>query len=95
LFDPLWKQAHDHLHGVNAQIMKSIVQSPVEYRAAALAATAMASRPGDIGMEADAATAFCTRMFSGPATQSRLRQHAQQSRQGACACNSQLCFTAF
>lgn len=44
--------------------MKSIVQSPVEYRAAALAATTMASRPGDLGMEADAATAFFIRMFS-------------------------------
>ena len=64
LYDPLWKQAHDNLNGVNSQIMKSIVQSPVEYRAAALAATTMASRPGDLGMEADAATAFFMRMFS-------------------------------
>lgn len=64
LYDPAWKQAHDMMAGVNSQVMKSIVQSPVEHRAAALAATAMASRPGDVGMEADAASAFCTRMFS-------------------------------
>ena len=64
LCDPVWKQAHDTLAGVNSQVIKSIVQSPIEHRAAALAATAMASRPGDLGMEADAAAAFCMRMFS-------------------------------
>ena len=64
MYDQYWKQAHDNLNGVNSQIMKSIIQSPVEFRAAALAATTMASRPGDLGMEADAATAFFARMFS-------------------------------
>jgi hypothetical protein len=64
LYDPAWKHAHDSLAAVNSQVIKSIVQSPIEHRAAALAATAMASRPGDLGMEADAASAFCTRMFS-------------------------------
>ena len=64
LYDTAWKHAHDAMASVNSQVVKSIVQSPVEYRAAALAAVAMASRPGDIGMEADAASAFCMRMFS-------------------------------
>ena len=63
LCDPVWRQAHDTMAGANAQIMKSIVQSPIEHRQAALAATILASRPGDVRLEADAAAAFCTRMF--------------------------------
>ena len=60
----MWRKAHDSMAGVNAQVMKAVVQSPLEYRAAALAATAMGARPGDLALEAEAASAFCTRMFS-------------------------------
>jgi hypothetical protein len=60
----MWRKAHDGMLAANAQIMKAIIQSPVEHRQAAIAATMMASRPGDVGLDSEAATAFCTRMFA-------------------------------
>ncbi len=64
LSDPVWRAAYDELAAANAALMKAIVQSPMEHRAAAVAATHMASRPGDIGIEADAAAQFFKRMFA-------------------------------
>jgi hypothetical protein len=60
----MWRKAHDAMASANAQVMKAIIQSPIEHREAALAATSMATRPGDIGMEAQAAASFCARMFA-------------------------------
>ncbi len=64
LCNAMWRKAHDAMANANAHIMKAIIQSTIEHRAAALAATSMASRPGDIGLEAEAAASFCARMFA-------------------------------
>jgi hypothetical protein len=61
--DPVWQSTHDALADLNGRLMKAIVQSPVEHRHAAIAATAMASRPGDVGLDADAAAQFFRRMY--------------------------------
>ena len=62
--DPAWQSMHDALADLNGCLMKAIVQSPVEHRHAALAATAMASRPGDVGLDTDAAAQFFRRMYA-------------------------------
>ncbi len=56
--------AHEALATANSHIMKAVVQSPLEYRTAAVAATAMASRPGEFEMEAETAVSFFKRVFS-------------------------------
>jgi hypothetical protein len=52
------------LSGLNQQLMKNIVQSPVDHRRAALAATQMAARPGDLDIDLDAAVHFFRRMYA-------------------------------
>jgi len=64
LCDPAWRAAHDELAAINASLVRAIVQSPLEHRAAAMAATQMASRPGDIGIDVEAASQFFRRMYA-------------------------------
>jgi len=44
--------------------MKGVVQSPLEYRKAAQAATAMACHPGVLGIDAADAESFAKRMYA-------------------------------
>lgn len=57
-------ERHDQLVAVNAQLMKGVVQSPLEYRKAAQAATAMACHPGVLGIDAADAESFAKRMYA-------------------------------
>ena len=63
LFDPGWKEAFDRLQPLNASLVRACVQSPLEYRATALAAVELAARPHDHGVDAAQAHEFCSRMM--------------------------------
>ena len=62
--DPAWLFAHSRLAAANGELMKSIIQSPLEYRAAALAALKMGCHPGALGVDVADASAFFQRMFA-------------------------------
>jgi hypothetical protein len=49
---------------LNSEIVKATVQNPLQYREIAETAVAIGSRPGDLGMEPQAAADFCMRMMS-------------------------------
>ena len=49
---------------MNENLSKATVQNPLEYRATALAAVQIGSRPHDLGLDAEQAAAFCTRYMS-------------------------------
>lgn len=61
--DPAWRAAHDSLQGLNSQLVRACVQSPLEYRAVAQAAVALAARPHDVGADAQQAAEFCVKMM--------------------------------
>jgi len=63
LVDPVWKSAHDSLQQINSQLVKSLVQDPLEYRAVAQAAVQFASRPHDLGLDAGHAAEYCMKMM--------------------------------
>ena len=48
---------------MNGQLAKACIQNPLEYRATALAAVQFASRPHDLGIDAQQAVHFCTQMM--------------------------------
>lgn len=56
--------AHGKLAAVNAEVVRGLVQSPLEQRNAARVAMLLASRPETFAMEAEAAAGFVRRMFS-------------------------------
>lgn len=62
--DPTWMSTHDRLAEINKRLMKNIVQSPVEHRRAALAATQMAARPVDLDLDADVGVQLFRRMYA-------------------------------
>lgn len=49
---------------MNEKLSRAAVQNPLEYRATALAAVQIGSRPHDLGLDAEQAAAFCTRFMS-------------------------------
>ncbi len=62
--DPWWKATFDEVGKVNEKISRAAVQNPLEYRATALAAVQIGSRPHDLGLDAEQAASFCTRFMS-------------------------------
>ncbi len=62
--DPLWKATFEEVGKVNEKLSKGTVQNPLEFRATALAAVQIGSRPHDLGLDAEQAAAFCTRYMS-------------------------------
>ncbi|CAL8464828.1 g4363 [Coccomyxa elongata] len=64
LWDPLWKATFEELGKINENLSKGTVQNPLEFRATALAAVQIGSRPHDLGLDAEQAAAFCTRYMS-------------------------------
>ena len=62
--DPIWKRLHDEVSKVNGELTKTVVQNPLEYRAIAMAAVQFGSRPHDLGLDVEQATAFCHRLMS-------------------------------
>ncbi|KAL4447971.1 hypothetical protein ABPG75_005190 [Micractinium tetrahymenae] len=63
LMDPAWKAAFDRLSGLNEQLVKACVQDPLEYRAVARAALALAVRPHDFGVDAQQAAELCVKLM--------------------------------
>jgi SAM-dependent methyltransferase len=63
LVDELWLAAHKSLETFNHQLVKQFCQNPLEYRRGGVAAVAMMSRPGDLGLDEDAGVAFGRRMM--------------------------------
>ncbi len=61
--DEVWEASHKQLAEVNGQLAKACIQNPLEYRATALAAIEFASRPHDLGVDAQQAVHFCTQMM--------------------------------
>lgn len=61
--DPAWQAAFERLHGLNSQLVKACVQNPLEYRAVAQAALRLASRPHDLGVDAQQAAEFCVKLM--------------------------------
>jgi hypothetical protein len=64
LYDPTWAVAHEGIKKITDDIARAIVQSPIEYRAAAEAAVAAGARPGDLGLETDVGAEYCLRMMA-------------------------------
>lgn len=64
LQDPWWKATFEEVGKVNEKLSRAAVQNPLEYRATALAAVQIGSRPHDLGLDAEQAAAFCTRFMS-------------------------------
>ncbi|KAK9917705.1 hypothetical protein WJX75_007354 [Coccomyxa subellipsoidea] len=64
LWDPWWKATFEEVGKVNEKLSRAAVQNPLEYRATALAAVQIGSRPHDLGLDAEQAAAFCTRFMS-------------------------------
>ncbi len=64
LYDPTWAVAHEGIKKITDDIARAIVQSPIEYRAAAEAAFAAGARPGDLGLETDVGAEYCLRMMA-------------------------------
>ena len=62
--DPTWKAAYDELGAVKEQLSKAAIQNPLEYRALAMAAVQIGSRPHDLGADPEQAFAFCNRFMS-------------------------------
>lgn len=62
--DPLWKATFEEVGKLNEELSKATVQNPLEYRATALAAVQIGSRPHDLGLDAEQAAAFCARYMS-------------------------------
>ena len=56
--------AHEGIKKITDDIARAIVQSPIEYRAAAEAAVAAGARPGDLGLETDVGAEYCLRMMA-------------------------------
>ena len=63
MFDAVWKAACDRLEAFNSELVKSCVQSPVEYRFVSQSAIAMAARAADFRLEASQASDFASRMM--------------------------------
>ena len=68
LYDALqdlgWKKVFDDFSHMNEQLTRAVVQNPLEYRAVAMAAVDFGSRPHDLDMDVEQATAFCHRFMS-------------------------------
>ena len=64
VIDPVWKAQHDKMQATNSQLTRTIAQNPLEYRRVASAAVEIASRPGDVGADAQAAAEYLKRMMS-------------------------------
>jgi hypothetical protein len=64
LQDPVWRSEYEAVGKLNEQLSKAAIQNPLEYRMLALAAVQFASRPHDLGIDAEQAAAFCTRFMS-------------------------------
>ncbi len=54
----------DDFTAMNQQLTRAVVQNPLEYRAVAMAAVDFGSRPHDLDMDVEQATAFCHRFMS-------------------------------
>ena len=61
--DAAWEASHQQLAEMNGQLAKACIQNPLEFRATALAAVQFASRPHDLGVDAQQAAHFCTQMM--------------------------------
>ena len=59
-----WHDTHDEVSKMNGELTKTVVQNPLEYRALAMAAVQFGSRPYDLGLDVEQATAFCHRLMS-------------------------------
>jgi len=64
LQDSGWKRVFDDFTAMNQQLTRAVVQNPLEYRAVAMAAVDFGSRPHDLDMDVEQATAFCHRFMS-------------------------------
>ena len=62
--DPAWMVAYKDLSAVNEELSKAAVQNPLEYRALAMAAVQIGSRPHDLDVDPEQAFAFCNRFMS-------------------------------
>lgn len=63
LVDPVWRTAYDRLQGLNSQLVKSVVQNPLEFRAVAQAALQFAARPHDLELDSQQAMEFCVKLM--------------------------------
>jgi len=63
LVDPAWRTAYDRLQGLNSELVKSVVQNPLEFRAVAQAALQFAARPHDLELDAQQAMEFCVKLM--------------------------------
>lgn len=59
----MWKAAYDGLQPLNGNIVRACVQNPLEYRAMALAALDLGTRPHDHGVDGAQAREFCVKMM--------------------------------
>ncbi len=64
LYDSSWHVQYDALAKVNAALAKATAQDPLQFRQLAQLAVQLAARPGDHGVDAAQAAAFCLRMMS-------------------------------
>ena len=62
-FDGVWKAACDRLEAFNSELVKSCVQSPLEYRFVSQSAIQLAARAADFRLEASQASEFASRMM--------------------------------
>jgi predicted RNA methylase len=62
-YDAVWKAACDRLEAFNSELVKSCVQSPLEYRFVSQSAIQMAARAADFRLEASQASEFASRMM--------------------------------
>lgn len=64
LYDSSWHAQYEALAKVNAALAKATAQDPLQFRRLAQLAVQLAARPGDHGVDAAQAAAFCLRMMS-------------------------------
>jgi hypothetical protein len=60
----VWDAAHNEIAALNGELAKACVQNPLEFRAAALAAVKLGSRPHDLDVDVRQAAEFCFKMMS-------------------------------
>lgn len=61
--DGAWDADFQALARANDVLMRAIAQSPLEYRCVATAAARLAARPGDAGIDGEAAASFLQRLM--------------------------------
>ena len=63
LYDPVWHVTYQRMEKVNSDMARDCTQQPLQYRAVAEAGVLMGSRAADLGLEAEAATSFCSKFM--------------------------------